>query len=137
MNRTIHRDTNGQPRWVIETDTRGKLLTEQVDLDALEALYRDDKSRPVGTIGQADVLALISELRQERKRAEDLLTANKGLVDAVYDTQADRDRLHKAITEALESTIQRALSSPDRVMDDARRILRAALDKEGNDDGRV
>lgn len=44
--------------------------------------------------------------------------------------EAERDRLHKAITEALafESVLPAIATEP-------RRILRAALDKEGNDDG--
>lgn len=100
-------------------------MSEQIDLDALEALYRDDKKRPVGTIGQADALALIAELRQERERvaewrsrrnealdeeallrealtqererADDLLTANVGLVDAVYATDAALSRAEETI----------------------------------------
>ena len=55
---------------------------------------------------------------------------------------AGRDRLHKAITEALDLTRPGASVPPgvsearhiDRLMATANRILRASLDKEGNDD---
>lgn len=49
--------------------------------------------------------------------------------DALTAVSADRDRLHKAITEALafESVLPAIATEP-------RRILRAALDKEGDDD---
>ena len=46
--------------------------------------------------------------------------------------RADRDRLHEAITEARKLN-DRAQRDPD-IWEDMERILRAALDKEGNDD---
>lgn len=53
------------------------------------------------------------------------------LADALTAVSADRDRLHKAITEALafESVLPAIATEP-------RRILRAALDKEGTDDAK-
>lgn len=83
----------------------------------------------------ADALTAVSAERDaEHKRAESFLYLGESDRIEHAKVEAERDRLHKAITEALESTIQRAPSSPDRAMDDARRILRAALDEEASDE---
>lgn len=85
----------------------------------------------------ADALTAVSAERDAAIR--DLAVADRqftklkeqtGSADAErIDLRADRDRLHKAITEALafESVLPAIATEP-------RRILRAALDKEGNDD---
>lgn len=100
-------------------------MTENIE-DLVAWLRREFNSdmSPLGREYTDDEIA--TALEAEHKRAEEL-AAVRWTADQMAKVTAERDRLHKAITEALESTSQRAISSPDRAMDDARRILRAAL----------
>ena len=72
-------------------------------------------------------------LAEERDRA--IATGERILADALK-VSAERDRLHRAITEALAGLELSA--EPDwpgwNVLTGTENILRAALDKEGNDD---
>lgn len=84
-------------------------MSEPIDLDALEALYRDDKKRPVGTIGQADVLALIAELRQEREetgvlldKAGEIAHQNQNLVQVRLELEAALSRAEETIEKVQE-----------------------------------
>lgn len=81
-------------------------------------LVRDVRERREGRTQTSDG-PLLDELADALESAQAALTA----------VSAERDRLHKAITEALafESVLPAIATEP-------RRILRAALDKEGNDD---
>ena len=72
------------------------------------------------------IMPLIRRIQAERVRYRDL-TRRTEL--QCQDAEAEADRLHKAITEALAEA-----AKGDNRMSDVQRILRAALDKEGNDD---
>lgn len=73
----------------------------------------------------ADTLAAVSAERDEARYWAETMQAQKFGAKA----RIERDRLHKAITEALafESVLPAIATEP-------RRILRTALDKEGDDD---
>jgi DNA/RNA-binding domain of Phe-tRNA-synthetase-like protein len=86
------------------------------------------------------VAELIAEARAFVNVTDDGFYENhlvRALADALTAVSADRDRLRKAITEALAVRLDRNLPlhrAWPRYQDDIERILRAALDKEGNDD---
>lgn len=108
----------------IDTDSTSTYATiaEMNDTDGLYPVWGIEDAKHIATFDPPTVLALIAELRQERAKV-------RGLWFALEGTQADRDRLHKAITEALafESVLPVIATEP-------RRILRAALDKGRDDD---
>ena len=76
-------------------------MTEQVDLDALEARA----SATAATINGFEVLALIAELRQERERAD-------RYGDALAQTGEDADRYRDALSRA-EETIEKVRAEAD------------------------
>lgn len=104
---------------VTESRDRAKFL---LALDEVEAHFDGQQQNVL-----ADALAAVSAERDAYKRAK---TENDERFMIERDeARADRDRLHKAITEALafESVLPAIATEP-------RRILRAALDKEGEGD---
>lgn len=76
-----------------------------------------------------DKQSIRDDLTRARRMGMEENSDNLRLVEINTELRADRDRLHKAITEALafEAVLPAIATEP-------RRILRAALDKEGNDD---
>jgi len=77
-------------------------------------------------VGRAEHDAISAE-RDEAEAVRDEIIA------ALTAVSAERDRLHKAITEALEPK-NIGYGHMDIALVRVERILRAALDKEGNDD---
>ena len=87
------------------------------------------------------VAELVAEAREEDWHVagfSNTLRLMHELADALTVVSADRDRLHKAITEALACPVRIPERSPlvawPDYKDEMRCILRAALDKEGQGD---
>lgn len=84
----------------------------------------------------AALAALSAKLDRERavsKPHRPSARAWASIVERAEDAEDDRDRLHKAITEAL-AAVRREYGSYLLPYSQAERVLRAALDKEGGDD---
>ena len=85
----------------------------------------------------SDALTAVSAERDAEHARAERLEENRSswigdAMELVAKAEAERDRLHKAITEALDALDP--TTGDGGAADEARRILRAALDQEGNDD---
>lgn len=86
----------------------GQIATpDDAEANPIAKAYTPEIGAFIAAADPATVLALIAELRQERERANDLLTANTGLVDAVYATDADLSRAEETIEKELAKHVER------------------------------
>lgn len=106
-----------------------ELVAEVRDVGEFLADHEYYEYRLIARLG--DALTAVSAERDEEREARRRTTHRYRT--RLLKAQADRDRLHKAITEALE-TAPKLGELRWRNVDRMIGILRAALDKEGNDD---
>lgn len=94
--------------------TRDNQNRWQISQTALEAWAADRPDRPdtIQPVSEDSIRALVADTPETAVQIAALQAENKGLLDRLADTQADRDRLAALLEKALEAKPAHAVTPP-------------------------